>query len=79
MSLYPLDLPTELLEEVREVAQASQLSIEQWFLEAIAQRLAAEKTQRLFQDYARKADFDRFDQILSRVPEEVPMPGDELL
>ena len=79
MSLYPLDLPTELLEEVREVAQANQLSIEQWFLEAIAQRLAAEKTQRLFQDYARQADFDRFDQILSRVPEEVPMLGDELL
>ena len=79
MSLYSLDLPTELLEEIREVAQSSQLSIEQWFLGAIAQKLEAEKTQRLFQEYAQKANFDRFDQILTRVPDAVPIEGDELL
>jgi hypothetical protein len=79
MSLYSLELPTELLEEIQKVAQSSQLSIEQWFLGAIEQRLETEKTKNLFQKYAQKADFDRFDQILARVPDVDPIPGDELL
>jgi hypothetical protein len=38
-----------------------------------------EKTRQMFARYAEKADFDRFDQILARVPDVDPVPGDELL
>jgi hypothetical protein len=79
MSLYSLDLPNELLEEIQAIAQESQVSIEQWFLSAIAQRLEMEKTRTIFQKYAQKADLDRFDEILARVPGGDPVPGDELL
>jgi hypothetical protein len=79
MSLYALDLPAEVLEEIRAVAQAKQLSVEEWFLGTIAQKLEAEKRLRLFQEYSQKADFERFDQILSRVPDQEPVPGDELV
>jgi hypothetical protein len=79
MSLYGLDLPAEVLEEIRAVAQAHQLSVEEWFLETIAQKLEAEKRLRLFQEYSQKADFERFDQILSRVPDQEAVLGDELL
>jgi hypothetical protein len=79
MSLYSLDLPNELLEEIQAIAQESQVSIEQWFLAAIAQRLEMEKTRTIFQKYAQKADLDRFDEILARVPGGDPVPGDELL
>jgi hypothetical protein len=79
MSLYALDLPAEVLEEIRAVAKANQLSVEEWFLGTIAQKLEAEKRLRLFQEYSQKADFERFDQILNRVPDEEPVSGDELL
>ncbi len=79
MSLYALDLPAEVLEEIRAVAQAHQLSVEEWFLGTIAQKLEAEKRLRLFQEYSQRVDFERFDQILSRVPDQKPMLGDELL
>ena len=79
MSSYSLDLPKDLLEEIQQVAQANQLSIDQWFLNAIAHKLEAEKTQRIFQGYAQNADFDRFDQILAKVPDVEPMSGDELI
>jgi hypothetical protein len=79
MSLYALNLPAEVLEEIRAAAQAHQLSVEEWFLGTIAQKLEAEKRLRLFQEYSQKADFEKFDQILSRVPGQELMPGDELL
>jgi hypothetical protein len=79
MSLYSLELPKELLEEIQQMAQAKQLSLEEWFLSAIAQRLAVEKAQQRFQHYARKADLARFDQVMARVPDIAPLPGDELI
>jgi hypothetical protein len=79
MSSYSLELPNELLEEIQQMAQANQLSLEEWFLSAIAQRLALEKTQQQFQHYARPADFARFDQMMARVPDVAPLPGDELI
>lgn len=79
MSSYSLDLPKDLLEEIQQVAHASQLSLDQWFLNAIAHKLEVEKTQKVFQGYAQNADFDRFDRILAKVPDVEPMPGDELI
>jgi biopolymer transport protein ExbD len=46
---------------------------------AIAQKLEQEKTRQIVAHYSRKADFDRFDQIMARVPDVEPVPGDELL
>ena len=37
-----------------------------------------ENTKRIFQEYAAKADFDRFNALLARVPDVEPLPGDEL-
>ena len=37
-----------------------------------------ENTKRIFQEYAAKANFDRFNALLARVPDVEPLPGDEL-
>jgi len=79
MNTYSLKLSNELLEEIQEIAQDSQLSLDQWVLSAIAQKLETEKTKRIFQTYAKKADLDRFNAILARVPDIEPIPGDELI
>ncbi len=49
------------------------------YLELLIQSLPEiENTQRVFQEYAAKADFDRFNASLERVPDVEPLPGDEL-
>jgi hypothetical protein len=53
--------------------------LEEWISGAIVQKVEWEKTQRVFQQYAAKADFVRFDALMARVPDVEPMPGDELL
>jgi hypothetical protein len=86
MNLDPLKLPHDLLEAARSIA-ANQISLEDWVSGAmadgrsltIAQRLEWEKTQRVFQSYREKADFEQFDRIMERVPDVAPLPGDELL
>jgi hypothetical protein len=79
MRLNSIDLPDALLEEARMMAEAAQVSLEEWVSGAIAHRVELEKTQRVFQRYAAKADFERFDAVMARVPDAPPMPGDELL
>jgi hypothetical protein len=79
MNLDSLKLPNDLLDAARSIAAANQISLEDWVSGAIAQRLEWEKTQRVFQSYREKADFEQFDRIMERVPDVAPLPGDELL
>jgi predicted transcriptional regulator len=78
MSSYSLNLSSDLLEEVQQLAEADRLSLDQWLLSAIAQKIEAERTRKLFQSYAEKADVTKFNEILARVPDVPPIPGDEL-
>lgn len=50
-----------------------------YYLELLIQSLTEiENTQPVFQEYAVKADFDRFNAILARVLDIEPLPRDEL-
>jgi hypothetical protein len=79
MNLDSLKLPNDLLEAARSIATAHQMTLEDWVSGAIAQRLEWEKTQQVFQRYREKADFEKFDRMMERVPDIAPVPGDELL
>ena len=78
MSSYPLKLPEALIEEIRRLAAENQISLEQWLLAAIAEKVEAEQFVRLLRRSAKRADYARFDEILARVPDVEPTPGDEL-
>lgn len=78
MSSYPLQLPEELMEEIRCLAAENQVSLDQWLLAAIAEKMGFERTARLLRRFAERADYARFDQILARVPDAEPIVGDEL-
>jgi hypothetical protein len=78
MSDYSLQLPNELKEQAQEFAAERQVSLNQWLLEAIAQRVEAERVARLLHPYAERLDDSRLSSILSRVPDIEPLPGDEL-
>lgn len=79
MSHYPLKLPDTLLKEIQRLAEENKVSIEQWLLSAVTEKIEAQKVVRLLQSYAEKADYNRFDEILESVPDTEPITGDELL
>ncbi len=78
MSSYPLQLPEELMAEIHRLAMENQISLDQWLLAAIAEKVKAERTVRLLRRFADQADYAHFDQILARVPDVEPISGDEL-
>jgi hypothetical protein len=78
MSTYPLELPTELLEEAQKLATENQIPLAQWLMSAISAKIEAEKARTLLASYAQNADYTQFDAILARVPEGPPIKGDEL-
>jgi hypothetical protein len=78
MANYPLSIPSELLEEIHQLADENKMSLNQWLLSAITEKINATRTQRLLEGYARQVNEAHFQQILARVPDVPPLPGDEL-
>ncbi|RME59947.1 MAG: toxin-antitoxin system HicB family antitoxin [Caldilineae bacterium] len=75
---YALRLPQSLKEAVAEAAARDGISMNQFIVLAVAEKLAAMDTLRFFQERAERADMERFRQILNREGGEPPRPGDEL-
>jgi hypothetical protein len=80
MSHYVVELPAALLQEAQEVAQAAQLSLDDFVLAAIAEKVAAARTAQYFQTRAARADFQAFLAVLERIKQTAGpvVEGDEL-
>jgi len=74
MSSYTLLLPNDLLEEISQLANENDVSLDQWLVAAISEKVGAARTERLLRHYAEKADEEQFAQILARVPDVEPLP-----
>jgi len=77
-SNYALRLLTSLKAEAEKVAAEEGTTLNQFINVAVAEKLAALRTARYFQERAARADLAVFDQLLTRAGEEPPRPGDEL-
>ena len=69
MSQYPLRLPNSLMEAARKTAQKEDVSMNQLFVTAIAEKLSALETETFLLERAARADAAKFREVLSRVPE----------
>ena len=80
MSQYVLELPAALVQEAQAVAQAAQLSLDEFVLAAIAEKIAAARTAQYFQTRAARADPQAFLAVLERITQAAgPVAeGDEL-
>ncbi len=78
MSTYSLRLPDDLMQKAKDAAKRNHTSLNQLFVSAIAERVGAERTERLFAAMAERADLAAFQRILDRVPDTPPVSGDEL-
>jgi len=77
-SNYALRLLTSLKAEAEKAAAEEGTTLNQFINVAVAEKLAALRTARYFQERAARADLAVFDQLLARAGEEPPRPGDEL-
>ena len=76
---YPLKLPTSIKTAAARLAKEDGVSLNQWIATAVAQKVGAVETAaEFFKRRAAGHSLDAFDDILDRVPDRPPEPGDEL-
>jgi hypothetical protein len=74
---YALRLPRSLKDAVERLSRRDGTSINQFVVMAVAEKVSALETARLFQDRKARADFKAFDKIMKRRGGERPRRGDE--
>lgn len=78
MSNYALRVPESLFAYARLVAAEEKVSMNQFFVTAIAEKVSALKTEAYFRERAARGDLADFDAWLAAGPDVPPTPGDEL-
>lgn len=79
MANYALRLPESLFEYARSVAEEEKVSMNQFFVTAIAEKVSALKTESYFRErMGRGGDGAAFDAWLAASPDAPPTPGDEI-
>lgn len=79
VSNYALRLQASLMEELRSVVEEEGTTINQFINVAVAEKLAALRTERYFQERAERANRDDFLDIIDKAGTDVIIEGDELL
>jgi len=78
-SNFALRVPPTLLAEARKAAEAEGVALNQLITLALAEKVAAMRTEEYFEERARRADSAKVNRILARVGKgNTPMEGDEL-
>lgn len=78
MANYALRVPESLFAYARQVAAQEQVSMNQFFVTAIAEKISALKTETYFRERQARGDLRAFDDWLRASPETPPLAGDEL-
>lgn len=68
MSQYALRVPDSLMSRAKRLAESEHTSLNQFFVTAIAEKLASLDTEGLLSERASKADVAAFKRILKKVP-----------
>ena len=78
MANYALRIPESLFAYARHVAEEEHVSMNQFFVTAIAEKVSALKTEAYFKERAARGNLAGFDAWLAASPDAPPLPGDEL-
>jgi hypothetical protein len=77
MSALNLRLPNSIHRHIREISSQDGVSINQFIVAAVSEKISAIATENVLASRAKKARAGTFKRILDRVPHRQPMPGDE--
>ena len=77
-STYPLRLPKSLKDAVELASRKDGTSMNQFVAMAVAEKISALKTATFFSVRQQRADYEKFDAIMSRQGGLPPIAGDEM-
>ena len=72
-----VDIPDNIVAQVRELASREQVSMDHLVASALTAQIDKSSQRPTIAERARRADWMKVDEILSRVPAKPPLPGDE--
>ena len=78
MSQYALRIPDSLAEYANKLAREDHISLNQFIVMALAEKVSALKTEASFRERAERTDPEKALSILDSVRKLPPTPGDEL-
>ncbi len=78
MSALNLRLPNSVHRHIRKISSEDGVSINQFILSAVSEKISALSTEALISTRAQKAKKGAFKNVLDRVPHRLPLRGDEL-
>jgi uncharacterized protein (DUF1778 family) len=78
MGALSLRLPESIHRHIREIAKREGVSINQFISSAVTEKISAILTEEYIKTRAAKADFEKVDHILSKVPDRETIPEDKL-
>jgi hypothetical protein len=78
MANYALRVPESLFAYARQVAEEEHVSMNQFFVTAIAEKVSALKTEAYFKERQARGELSAFDDWLAASPDAPPQLGDEL-
>lgn len=78
MSQYALRIPDSLAGYAKELAREDNVSLNQFIVMALAEKVSALKTETFFRERAERANPEKALSILDSVKKYPPVPGDEL-
>ena len=78
MSTLSLRLPESLHKQVRELADREGISINQFVVMAVAEKMSALLTEEYLEERARRGSRSRFERALAKVKNRSPEPKDRL-
>ncbi len=78
MKNLTLNLPAELIDDIQNIVDRSEVSFDRWLISIVIERVEFEKKAQLLKNRSESANYPKFDQILARVPANRPIAGDEL-
>ena len=78
MSNYALRIPDSLFEFAKKCAKEDNVSLNQFIVLALAEKVSALKTAEFFAERIARARPDRLEKILAKTPDHPPVAGDEL-
>jgi len=78
MSVITIDVPESLFDKLNEVAAKDRSTPEHFALLALAEKLSSVITVEYLEERAKRAKIERFEQLLSKVPDAEPEETDRL-
>ena len=78
MSTLEVHIPDLLLKQLNEIAAKEKVSVDQIVSIALAAQVSASQARESISSRAARVNWQKVDDILARVPDNPPFPGDEL-